>query len=166
MLLKIIVCKFAYLKLWIMAYDVIDIANKLLYLANFDDGGELMTNLKLQKMLYCEQGFHLAKFNTPLFDAEIEAWMYGPAVPEVYEHFKKYGRNGIPPETETPIALTTEEEGLFWEVFNAYADFSAYGLMKETHKELPWRATTTGVGNVIPKSLIRDFFKTQLLNES
>ncbi len=51
-----------------MAYDVYKIANSLLRLAD-----DPMTNMKLQKMLYYEQGYHLAYFGTPLFDDEIEA---------------------------------------------------------------------------------------------
>ena len=66
-----------------MAYDVKDIANLLLLSAESYSGGELMTNMKLQKMLYYQQGFHLAYFDTPLFDDEIEAWMYGPVVKSV-----------------------------------------------------------------------------------
>lgn len=30
-----------------------------------------MSNMKLQKMLYYQQGFHLAYFKTPLFDEDI-----------------------------------------------------------------------------------------------
>lgn len=61
-----------------MAYSVIDIANKLLLKPMWDDNLEFISNLKLQKLLYYEQGYHLAIFDTPLFDADIEAWMYGP----------------------------------------------------------------------------------------
>ena len=71
-----------------MAYKALDIANKLLAKATDVCGGDLMSNMKLQKMLYYEQGYHLAAFGTPLFDEDIEAWMYGPVVPCVYEHFK------------------------------------------------------------------------------
>ena len=56
-----------------MSYSVLDIANKLLCKAANCSGGEMMSNLKLQKMLYYEQGYHLAKFGTPLFQEEIEA---------------------------------------------------------------------------------------------
>ena len=45
-----------------MAYNVMDIANELLKRAADNGGGDLLTNLKLQKMLYYEQGFHLAYF--------------------------------------------------------------------------------------------------------
>ena len=59
-----------------MSYPVLAIANKLLASATDYDGGELMSNMKLQKMLYYQQGYHLAAFGTPLFDEDIEAWMY------------------------------------------------------------------------------------------
>lgn len=78
-----------------MAYKVIDIANQLLVKAYRASDGELMTNLKLQKMLYYQQGFHLAYFGTPLFDDEIEAWMYGPVVPSVYNHYKGMVEMGL-----------------------------------------------------------------------
>ena len=83
-----------------MAYNVLDIAKKLLFRAKNNENGDFMSNMKLQKMLYYQQGFHLAYYGTPLFDEEIEAWMYGPVVPCVYEHFKNYGRQGIDPGEE------------------------------------------------------------------
>ena len=41
----------------IMAYKVLDIANKLLLRAKNNESGDLMSNMKLQKMLYYQQGF-------------------------------------------------------------------------------------------------------------
>ena len=58
-----------------MSYPVLDIANKILARGSSDDSGELISNLKLQKLLYYMQGFHLAYFNEPLFEEDIEAWM-------------------------------------------------------------------------------------------
>ena len=145
-----------------MSYPVLAIANKLLASATDYDGGELMSNMKLQKMLYYQQGYHLAAFGTPLFDEDIEAWMYGPIVPCVYDHFKKFGAGGIEPETDQPLMLSDEEESLFQDVFTAYINFSALGLMEKTHGETPWRTTPTGVGHVIGKDKMRDFFHKQL----
>ena len=99
-----------------MPYNVLDVANKLLQL-EAKDGEEYMTNMKLQKMLYYQQGFHLAYFGTPLFEDDIEAWMYGPVVKSVYYHFKSWGRNGIEPDMRKMITFTNpEEEALFNEV--------------------------------------------------
>lgn len=148
-----------------MSYQAIDIANKLLTRAKREENGELMSNLKLQKMLYYEQGFHLAYFGTPLFEDEIEAWMYGPVVPSVYEHFKAFGRQGIDPGTVEVIKLEEEAEVLFEDVFQVYAVYSAIGLMERTHKEAPWKNTPTGTGSVIDQKLMKSFFKKRLRHE-
>lgn len=149
-----------------MAYKAIDIANKLLLAASRDSviegQGELMSNMKLQKMLYYQQGFHLAVFGSPLFEEQIEAWMYGPVVPSVYNHFKKYGFQGIEPETREEISLDPKEQALFDEVYKVYAAYSAVGLMHMTHSESPWASTTPGVGNVIELDKMREFFLTRI----
>ena len=148
----------------IMAYKSLDIANKLLAKAESVCGGDLMSNMKLQKMLYYEQGYHLAAFGTPLFDDDVEAWMYGPVVPSVYDHFKHHKAGGIEPETEDAVMLSEEEEELFNDVFDAYADFSAYGLMQKTHQESPWKDTQVGPGNVISQEKMQVFFSKKLAN--
>ena len=96
-----------------MAYPVLSIANKILaYGAAANDEGELFSNMKLQKLLYYVQGFHIAVFNRPLFNEDIEAWMYGPVVPAVYEYYQENGNKGIMPN-EKPITLEAEEESLY-----------------------------------------------------
>lgn len=144
-----------------MVYKVLDIANKLLCHAANNGEGELMSNMKLQKMLYYEQGFHIAYFDSPLFEEDIEAWMYGPVVPSVYEYFKGNGSSGLEPFGDE-ISLTDVEEALFNEVFRVYGAFSASGLMNMTHNESPWISTKTGVGNIISIDKLNKFFKTRL----
>ena len=56
-----------------MAYKALDIANKIISKTDLEHG-DTISNLKLQKMLYYQQGFHLAYFGTPLFDEDIVAW--------------------------------------------------------------------------------------------
>lgn len=147
-----------------MAYKASDIAKALISRAEHVSGGEeLMTNMKLQKMLYYQQGFHLAYFGTPLFDEEIEAWMYGPVVPSVYDEYKNYGKNGIHLDSDLEFGFEDKkEEALFNEVFKVYGVYSALGLMNMTHSEAPWKNTKTGEGNVIEKDKIKAFFKTRL----
>lgn len=142
-----------------MSYNVNDIANKLIRKASTSDGGELISNLKLQKLLYYVQGFHLAYFDRCLFDEDIEAWQYGPVVPPVYHKYKGYGYSGLSFQGEI-IELEQEEENLFNQVFNVYGEFSAIGLMNLTHKESPW--CTTEEGDVIPKEKLKEYFKTRL----
>ncbi|MBA3922227.1 MAG: hypothetical protein H0X31_11215 [Nostocaceae cyanobacterium] len=41
----------------------------------YEDGIEAeMTNMKVQKLLYYSQSLHLAMFDEPLFDEEIQTW--------------------------------------------------------------------------------------------
>lgn len=144
-----------------MSYPVIQIANELLRLA-YEGVGELMTNLKLQKMLYYQQGFHLAYFGEPLFDDEIEAWMYGPVVPSMYHEYESNGRNGILPNDNIECDMSDEEWRLFCKVYDIYGKYSAEGLIDLTHSETPWQNTPTGKGNVISKQSMQEFFTTRL----
>lgn len=147
-----------------MAYKALDIAKKLIRMADWDtaNGGDNMTNLRLQKLLYYEQGYHLAKFESPLFEEDVEAWIYGPVVPVVYDYYKQYGSQILPVPSDE-IDLSEDEETLFGEVFEAYREFSAIGLMNLTHKERPWlRAVPHDRGTVISQESMKKFFKTQL----
>ena len=147
-----------------MAYKASDIAKKLIYKAQNDEpnGGERLTNLKLQKLLYYQQGYHLAFFGTPLFDDNIEAWMYGPVVPSVYEKYSSYGSASLP-EVSNPISLSDDEEELLNEIYDAYREFSAIGLMNRTHREKPWiDAVPHDRGTIISLDSMRSYFITQI----
>lgn len=147
-----------------MAYKALDIAKKLIFKAQNDEpnGGERLTNLKLQKLLYYQQGFHLAFFGTPLFAENVEAWMYGPVVPAVYDEYSAYGSSALP-EVKEPVSLSEDEEELFNEVYDAYREFSAIGLMNRTHSERPWLdAVPHDRGTVISQESMMSYFKTQI----
>lgn len=147
-----------------MAYKALDIAKKLIFKAQNDEpnGGERLTNLKLQKLLYYQQGFHLAFFGTPLFAEDVEAWMYGPVVPAVYDEYSAYGSSALP-EVKEPVPLSENEEELFNEVYDAYREFSAIGLMNRTHSERPWLdAVPHDRGTVISQESMMSYFKTQI----
>ena len=144
-----------------MIYTAIDIANKILAKASDSEFEGLICNLKLQKMLYYMQGFHLAYFETPLFNDNVEAWMYGHVVPSVYEEFKTHENAGINYNEEV-IELAKEEEALFNEVYRVYGDYSAIGLMNLTHSETPWKSVPASVGSIIKKEAMKTYFKKRL----
>ena len=54
-----------------------------------------ISNLKLQKLLYFAQCYALISENRKLFDEPIEAWAFGPVVPDVYILYKQYGEASI-----------------------------------------------------------------------
>lgn len=147
-----------------MAYPVLHIANKIIVSTDLEHG-ELISNLKLQKLLYYMQGYFIAVFNKQLFDAEIEAWQYGPVVRDMYNHFKRNGSFSISIDENAPIAkLNDDEELLFNEVLNEYGQYSAIKLMNMTHEELPWVKTfSENPQGVISVDLMREYFKNQII---
>lgn len=124
-----------------------DIARYLLLLACEEQEAEPITHLRLQKLLYYAQGWALAMTDRPLFDEVIEGWVFGPVVPSVHRKFAAFGQAGIP-ATEachSPL-LTTDQLTLVESVWENYKSFSAIGLMKRTHSELPWINSRKGLG--------------------
>ena len=104
--------------------------------------GDIISNLKLQKLLYYCQGFHLAIYKKPLFEDRIEHWTYGPVVPNVYHEFKKYGDAHIPiPKGSDFSVLSKDQKELIDDVYDDYGQFSAWKLRDMTHQEPPWNKT-------------------------
>lgn len=50
-----------------------------------------ITNMQLQKLLYCVQERFLKEKGTPAFDDSIEAWSFGLVVPITYYRFGGFG---------------------------------------------------------------------------
>lgn len=142
-----------------------DVAKYILSLID-EDAGDTISNMKLQKLLYYVQGFHLAAFDEPLFADEIRAWTYGPVIVDVYHEYKEHGALAIPrPADFEGLDVDGEAKDLIDDVLNTYGEYSASSLMLFTHREPPWKAVYRGgegSGGVIPCELMNAYFKTQL----
>lgn len=147
-----------------MSFKALDIARKILSRVDVEHG-DTVSNLKLQKMLYFVQGFHLASFGCALFEEEMVAWAYGPVVPEVYDAYKRYRRRDINTHgILDDVLLQPQEEALFDKVYLEYSRYSAVALMQMTHTAGPW--PNHKVGEVLPKDEIRDYFMTLRLPDA
>jgi uncharacterized phage-associated protein len=124
---------------------------------------ELLSNMKLQKLLYYAQGSFLALEGYPLFSDDIIAWEHGPVVPSVYHRFKHTGANGIDISEEGVIIpdLTDDETSILEKVFEVFGKYSAWELRNMTHEETPWKETKQG--NVIDTSLICEYFRAHYI---
>lgn len=109
-----------------------------------NEHGDLVTNLKLQKLLYYAQAWYLAFFDEPLFEDRIEAWIRGPVQPEVYARFQHFGYNAINDIPKKWIVAQKITEHLE-EVMSAYGDMSAYDLERLSCSEEPWKAARKGL---------------------
>lgn len=54
-----------------------------------------ISNLKLQKILYLIQAYSLIQTKRPCFSEDIEAWDFGPVIPDVYRKYKQFGSTDI-----------------------------------------------------------------------
>ena len=133
---------------------------------NDDDAGEGLTHLKLQKLLYYAQGFHLALFGKQLFPEAIEAWKHGPVVSAVWDSFKQHGSASIPASAGVNLAgLLPEQRDLLNDVWNAYGQFSAWKLRNMTHEEAPWKnAYQSNRNGLITETALKSYFQTQVVD--
>lgn len=117
-----------------------------------------VTNLKLQKILYYVQGYFLAKFDRPLFPDDIQAWTFGPVVPNVYYHFSLFGPDNIFITQEENIdsnGLDCDEKDLIDRIIDEKLQFSTSTLVRATHQEAPWLKATLG-GKKIQRNTVID----------
>lgn len=125
--------------------------------------GDLISNLKLQKLCYYAQGFHLAIYGNPLFPEPIEAWQHGPVIPDLYHAYKAYSGSAIPaPEQVELSKYSDEESGLLDEVYEVYGQYSAWKLRNLTHQEAPWVDANAADDTYISNDSLKDYFKTLL----
>ncbi len=106
--------------------------------------GDPVSNLKLQKLLYYAQAWHLAIHDEPLFRDPIQAWVHGPVVPSVYQHYKDWAWKPIEDTPAIPVLDQRTNEHLE-EVMGTYGTMTAYGLELLTHEEAPWRNARAGI---------------------
>ena len=134
------------------------VANYILSLSN-PDIGDIISNLKLQKLLYYAQGFSLAISNEPVFRENILAWEHGPVVPEVYREFRGFGAGAIAIPDELDIeGLTDDQKGILNEVYEVYGQFSAWKLANMTHEEPTWAGVARN--EVISHDSMKQYFST------
>ena len=128
----------------------INVAKYLLQLAAQEPEAELVTHLRLQKLLYYVQGWSLAIRKNPMFNGIIQAWKHGPVVCDVYQDFAKYEKNPIPPQDiGSTIDISDEDKAFIESIWASYKRFSAIELRRMTHLESPWK---TARGELPPEA--------------
>lgn len=103
----------------------------------FQDAGDPVSNLKLQKLLYYVQGWHLALLGKPAFPDRFEAWVHGPVQPATYGNYKAYRWSPITAELPVP-EIPDETVEVIKSVLETYGGDGGYQLELRTHQEAPW----------------------------
>ena len=96
-----------------------------------------ISNLQLQKILYYIQREFLQMFGNPAFPESIEAWPFGPVVPEVYYYFCGSGamRIGLCDEpTEEIQSMPEEYRRIIDSIVESKRNLNPWDMVSETHK--------------------------------
>lgn len=139
-------------------YNVLDVAKYVIQFCR--EKGYMISNLKLQKILYFIQAEFLVTKDSPCFSEEIEAWDFGPVVPEVYHRYKMFGNSNIL-EDNTGIRklFFKEDRKILDDMIEACSSFTASQLVQMTHNQSPWiNAYKKYYNNIISKKSIKEFF--------
>jgi uncharacterized phage-associated protein len=118
-----------------------EVADYFIWLAK--DTGSFVSNLKLQKLVYYAQAWHLAIHDVPLFAEDFQAWVHGPVIPELYQKYKAFRWQPIAVDVtpQIPPALIKFLEGVSDEYFSC----DGYELEQMTHAEDPWILARGGI---------------------
>lgn len=142
-----------------------------------------MSHLKLQKLIYYVEAWHLAYFQQPLIDEDFLAWVHGPVVEKVWQKYRDetaplFSTIGIKPECVSEVVdgfeskLEESQKDIILDVLKEYSDKSAYHLECLTHDEWPWIEARKGLppdiksSSKISKKTMLDFYRLQLYGES
>lgn len=117
-----------------------------------------ISNLQLQKILYYIQKEYVNN-NTLAFSDEIEAWQFGPVVPNVYYHFCGFGAMPITITYNQAETIMSCDKEIIDPIIESKRMLNPWDMVEETHKPGgAWdKIYKGGLGNrqVIPTELIK-----------
>ena len=141
-----------------------------------------MSHLKLQKLVYYVQAYHLAYFGQPIIEDDFEAWVHGPVSRKLYDVVKEHSllytdvgyknEGGETPDIKIQALLTEEQLELLGDVLSEYAQIKGLQLENLTHSELPWQKARVNYGSgdrcnvIIPKDVMKNYYREQLYGEA
>lgn len=120
-----------------------------------------VSNLRLQKLLYFVQAKSLMDNNMPCFGDDIEAWDFGPVVPNVYHHYKIFGSSAIPCNDVSVSSELENDSRMKYSICDALGQCSKYStsqLVDITHMQSSWKNAYRKFDNRITNDAIRKEF--------
>lgn len=144
-----------------MAYSAYAVANAFVQRA-MDGAVPRLSPMKLQKLMYYAQLWHLQVLDRPLLDDNFARWKFGPVIPAIYHEFKDFGSQTI---TSMATTLSTDDGdgftmhvpkipesdkttwGLIDAIIKRYGPVSAQDLSERTHQ--PGSAWAQGLNDGI-----------------
>lgn len=153
-----------------MLYSPKSIANHFLALAKA--GGQSVSPMKLQKLVYYAHGWYAGYTGRPLIDEAVEAWPYGPVIPSLYHEFKRFGAAPIVGKAtefvnselrEAAAPSDPELRSFLDKIWASYGQFTGSRLSDMTHAaggpwDQTWKEASGMRGTDIPFERIAGYF--------
>ena len=141
--------------------------NTAIQIANFfiekhkQDKGCPIDHIKLQKLVYISYGWYWAILQKILFKDKIQAWKYGPVIPEVWREFKNQSPNIEDPSGRSSGSLDQDTEKVLILVYKAYINQGSVGMVVITHAHgTPWSMVYDDARNKeIPEEMIWRYYE-------
>lgn len=136
-----------------------------------------MSHLKLQKLLFYCDAYHMAYFDSELIADKFEAWVHGPVSRRVYDSFKDksvlfadlaFEQLNAPDPDADFANLSSSQQQFINEVLDDLTTWSDIDLETATHREQPWIQARQGYAPgdkcsvQISKPLTREFYKAEI----
>jgi len=138
--------------------------------------GHPTNHLKLQKLVYYVEAYHLSYFNESIIDDDFEAWVHGPVVRKLWNRLSVrkaplYDQISLDTHTamkvmgEVENKISEEQYDLIENIISSLGQKSGYYLECMTHEELPWREAREGLpydarsSRKISKETMRKFYQ-------
>lgn len=122
--------------------------------------------MQLIKLVYLAHGWMLALYSRPLIDEDIEAWRYGPVIPNLYHAIKHYKSNPVHEISGQDEEIDDDALNVITQVYNKYGYLNGIKLSMVTHAtNSPWERTWNNNKTVISNDLITDYYQKLSYNE-
>ncbi|KGR90178.1 hypothetical protein CD30_13085 [Ureibacillus massiliensis 4400831 = CIP 108448 = CCUG 49529] len=146
-------------------------------LGYINEMGLEVNHLKLQKLIYYVDAWHMVFLKEPLIDEDFEAWMHGPVVRNVWNYYKEKSiLNAVIPSSEETISLenylSEEQIQVINDVLDEYGNKTPYYLECLTHEEKPWLTARIGYApsdrceERISKNIMKEYYTEKLYGET
>ena len=136
------------------------------------------SHLKLQKLLYYIEAWHLVFFEQSIIDDNFEAWVHGPVSTKVWHRLKNHSKlyDGLYLKEhlidstiqEVESYLAKDQIEFISDLLKEYGNKTSYYLENLVHSELPWLEARKGYKTddkcteVISKKIMKDYYQSKI----
>ncbi|HHH1496608.1 Panacea domain-containing protein [Yersinia enterocolitica] len=137
------------------------------------EAGSELSNLKLQKLAYYADAWHLAFYDEKLVNSSFQAWIHGPVSREIYDRFSSRKSlyaditiSDCQPDFEQSKIM--DKKAHIDSVLEVYGKYTGAQLEEMSHREEPWLKAREGYRDtqrcevVINSELVKEYYKKRL----